>query len=259
VTQRGNRRQDIFFNDQDRRVYLQTLARFCGQHDVALEAYCLMTNHVHLIAVPHRNDSLAKALGQAHRNFARWHNVTHGHSGHLWQNRFYSCPLENQHWCEALLYVELNPVRAGVVSLARDWPWSSARAHLAGEDSTGMLELTAWRKQFTPDIWSEALKSGLASAELAARIREATRTGRPVGSPEYVSRLERAVGYSLRPMKRGRKPKTMAAAAGHANLEIEKESPITDCQHWRNLRLLRRLSGSADVLLRIPSERDHTL
>lgn len=219
MTQRGNRQQDVFLSDQDRLVYLRTLGRYCRQHGVVVEGYCLMTNHVHLIAVPDKDDSLAKALGQAHRDYARWHNVLHGHSGHLWQNRFYSCPLEERHWGEALRCVELNPVRAHLVAVAWDWPWSSARAHSTGADGAGMLDLVRWQGRFTPARWREALELGLAQAGLMERIREATRTGRPFGSTEYVDRLEQEMGRTLRPKKRGRKPNRRLAAAGQIVLQ----------------------------------------
>ncbi|MDA0207457.1 MAG: transposase [Acidobacteria bacterium] len=93
VTQRGNNRQDIFLLDEDRRFYLETLAAFSQRYRLTLLGYCLMTNHVHLIAVPQRPDSLAQALGNTHQLHAQRFNRRYGRSGHAWQNRFFSCPL----------------------------------------------------------------------------------------------------------------------------------------------------------------------
>ena len=186
VTQRGNRRQDVFLSDIHRKVYLKTLRKYCIQYELQVLGYCLMTNHVHLIVVPEREDSLARALGRAHNDYARWFNVIQLQSGHLWQNRFFSCPLERRHEWEALRYVELNPVRARMVERAEQWPWSSAPAHLGGPDRAELLSLARWRERYDAKQWAEALALGLRAADIERRIREATRTGRPFGSEAFV-------------------------------------------------------------------------
>ena len=140
ITQRGNNRQDIFLLDDDRRFYLDTLRERSQRYGVTLLGYCLMTNHVHLVAIPERPDSLARALGQSHSRYAQRFNRRYGRSGHLWQNRFYSCPLGRTHLVRALLYGDLNPVRAGLVGRAEEYPWSSARAHLDGVGVRGGFE-----------------------------------------------------------------------------------------------------------------------
>jgi putative transposase len=116
VTQRGNNRQDIFLADEDRHFYLKTLREKSEQFGLTITGYCLMTNRIHLIAVPRHPDSLAKALGQTHWRYAMRFNRLHRRSGHLWQNRFYSCPLGPSHLATALAYVDLNPVRARLVA-----------------------------------------------------------------------------------------------------------------------------------------------
>ena len=120
ITQRGNNRQDVFLLDDDRRFYLETLRERSQRHGVTLLGYCLMTNHVHLVAIPERPDSLARALGQSHSCYAQRFNRRYGRTGHLWQNRFYSCPLGRTHLLRALLYVDLNPLRAGLKEIGRD-------------------------------------------------------------------------------------------------------------------------------------------
>ncbi len=130
LTQRGNNRREIFFNDSERETYLKLLRHYCSEYGVTILGYCLMTNHVHLIATPQRENSLAKAVGRTHNDYSRWLNVGRRESGHVWQNRFYSCPLERRHLWAALAYVERNPVRAGMVAEPANWPWSSAVAHI---------------------------------------------------------------------------------------------------------------------------------
>ena len=132
VTQRGNRRQQTFFSDDDHELYRELMAVWCERHGVAIWAYCLMPNHVHLIATPASAEGLRRGIGEAHRRYARHVNFREGWRGYLWQGRFASFPLGGAHLLAAVRYVELNPVRAGLVAEAEDWPWSSARAHLAG-------------------------------------------------------------------------------------------------------------------------------
>ncbi len=219
VTQRGNRRQEVFFSDDDRRTYLAILRDHCSRRHTRVLAWCLMTNHVHLVVVPDRQDSLAKALGRTHNDYARWLHIRQRQVGHLWQNRFHSCPLEGRHIWDAIRYVELNPVRAGLVRAAEDWPWSSAAAHLTGEDDWRLTAMEWWREQWTgAGEWRIALESGIREAGFAARLREATRTGRPLGTDEFTKKLESKTGRFLHPRKRG--PKPAAAMAAGASLGI---------------------------------------
>jgi len=129
VTQRGNRRADVFETEDDRHAYLRFLKKYGQRHGLDIWAYCLMTNHIHLVAVPEREESLARALRDAHTVYAMRVNTRTQQSGHVWQGRFYSCVLDEWHLWAAVRYVERNPVRAGMVDRAEDHPWSSARAH----------------------------------------------------------------------------------------------------------------------------------
>jgi len=129
ITQRGNRREDVFLSDADRQAYVGFARKYADLHGLAVWAYCLMTNHVHLVAVPVRKASLALALRDTHAVYAMRFNALAGVTGHLWQGRFYSCPLDEAHLWAAVRHVERNPVRAGLVSHAGDYPWSSAAAH----------------------------------------------------------------------------------------------------------------------------------
>src|SRR3989304_6265032 len=124
ITQRGNNRQAVFFVDDDRRMYLALLKAQAEIHGGGVLGYCLMTNHVHLIGVPQREESLAKAVGRTHFLYSQYINRFHKRSGHLWQNRFFSCALDEVHLLRALAYVERNPVRAKLVRLAWQYEWS---------------------------------------------------------------------------------------------------------------------------------------
>jgi putative transposase len=164
-----------------------------------------MTNHVHIVAVPEREKSLAQCLARAHSEYALALNRAEGRCGHLWQNRFYSCPLDERHLITALLYIDLNPVRGGLIATPWDWPWSSARAHsveLAG-DAVLDCDWAAYCRFWNYREWQDLLLSGMADGESSA-VREATRTGVPLGSPEFVVGLERQVGRRLRLLPRGR-------------------------------------------------------
>jgi putative transposase len=220
VTQRGNNRQDVFFSEQGRIRYLQMLREHSRRHDVRILGWCLMTNHVHLIAIPGGPESLALALGQTHSQYSREQNRHQDRSGHLWQGRFFSCPLESDHLLSAMRYVELNPVRAGMTAAACDWRWSSARAHASPQAHDELLDWPwiRWMDEVRPGAWSYAdWKATLRAAEPPEeldRMRRATKLGEPLGSDEFVRDLEAKAGRRLRVWAQGRPPaKKMAAAA----------------------------------------------
>jgi len=203
VTQRGNRRQQTFFCDEDYGAYVELMADWCGERGVEIWAYCLMPNHVHLIAVPQSEDGLARAIGEAHRRYTRRINFREKWRGYLWQGRFCSFIMDEPHLLAAARYVELNPVRAGLVVDAADWPFSSAKAHLSHRDDrlvhvAPMLEMVA--------NWRGLLDSAIPEEELRD-LREHGRTGYPLGSTTFVDRLEQTSGRVLRPRKPGRPPK----------------------------------------------------
>ena len=150
VTQRGNRRQQTFFSDADYLAYLELLATAKLKAGVETRAYCLMPNHVHFVAMPQSSDGLACFFSNAHRRYTRRITFREGWRGHLWQERFHSCVLDEQHLLAAVRYIELNPVQAGLCARPTQWPWSSVHAHLRGEDddlvttAAMMNRVTAW-------------------------------------------------------------------------------------------------------------------
>ena len=171
---------------------------------MSLLGYCLMSNHVHLIAVPTLPDGLALAFRNAHGRYAAYWNAIHGASGHAWQGRFYSCPLDEVHLWAALRYTELNPVRAGLVSQPESWPWSSAAVHCGETDANPWLADSLWRNRWTVPAWREYLSAPEAESDVAA-IRRSTHTGRPLGDAAFVSELEKTTGRRLIPQKKGRR------------------------------------------------------
>ncbi len=199
VVHRGNRRGALFSSDDERRLYLQWLREYAERGGTRIWAYCLMANHVHLVAVAHRVDSLACTVGRTHWRYAQWLNARRRWTGHVWENRFYSCPLADERIGNALKYVECNPVRAGLVERAEDYAWSSARAHVMGTEDP----LLAPERPFAEPItdWAAWLARGLPPTR-CDEIRAGTTTGRPVGPESFVERLEREIGRDIRPRKR---------------------------------------------------------
>ena len=208
VTQRGNRRQPVFFGDEDYAAYRGLVASACGAEGVRCLAWCLMPNHVHLILSPTHADGLRAALADAHRRYSRRINFAHGWTGYLWQGRFASYPMEDAHLMTAVRYVELNPVRAGLAGRAEDWRWSSAKAHVTGR-SDGLTDLAALAGVHRN--WRAMLRHGLEAGDLGeeelASIEAHMRTGRPRGSGSFIGALEAKTGRALKRRKPGPKPK----------------------------------------------------
>ena len=200
ITARGNHRKIVFRSDDDRRAYLHLLRRFSRQFGMSIWAYCLMGNHVHMIATGKERSSVHKALGNTHRACSRARNLEADVTGHLWANRFYSTTLDEPHLWAAVRYVELNPVRARLVDDATDYAWSSARAH-AGLRADPLLDP---KRPFPGPIgdWLAWLRTGL-EEQTAGRLRLNTSTGRPTGSDGFIVELEGRLGFRLRPRKRG--------------------------------------------------------
>ena len=165
----------------------------------------------HLLGSCHAERSEGPAVvGTLHGRYAAYWNAGQHSSGHVWQGRFYSCPLDEPHLWRALRYTELNPVRAGLVSRAARWEWSSAAAH-CGAAAPAWLELEGWRKRWTPAEWAAYLAATESPEEFTA-LRRFTHTGRPLGNTEFVAALEQSTSRVLRPQKRGRAPRPTADA-----------------------------------------------
>ena len=180
VTQRGNRRQQTFFCESDYQVYLELLSQWSVHYRVTVNAYCLMPNHVHLIITPADRWGLTAALTEIHRRYTQRVNRREGWLGHLWQGRFFSVPLDEPHYDNARHYVELNPVRAGLVASPEAYPWSSAFHSIEKPE-----RLDGWNLDFSA-------------------LRKMTATGRPEGSETFYDRIFSSCGIDVRRRPPGR-------------------------------------------------------
>ncbi len=201
VTQRGNRRQPVFFREEDYQTYLRLLKTQAARWGLDIWAYCLMTNHVHLIVVPSRESSLTRGIAETHRRYTRHINFREGWRGYLWQGRFASVPLDESYLLAAMRYVERNPIAAGLVKAPEAYPWSSAKAHVLRQADPVLApcfltdQILDWR-------------AFLASADPVDRtsdLEHAMRTGRPCGDEPFLSRLEVLLNRRLKRVKPGPK------------------------------------------------------
>jgi len=202
ITQRGIRRFDIFRDRDDRKLYVKLFAESSSLHGLRICSYCLMTNHIHFIAIPEEPDSIWKTFHRCHSRYAVKFNLKYGVTGHLFQGRPFSCVLDNRHFWTAIRYVERNPVRAGIVAKAEEYEWSSARAHcnkvpdpLLDPEWLHNDEVYDWR------AWLDGPDEG----DYLQEIRSRTLTGRPCGDDSFIRIVESGTGRHLRIKKRGPK------------------------------------------------------
>jgi len=191
---------NIFFSDNDKNMYVRCLAKQAVRYELTILSYCLMPNHIHLIVVPKERDSLALAIGEAHRRYTYRINQRNNIRGYLFQGRFYSCALNEKHAVAAIRYVERNPVRAGIVTNAWDYPWSSASYHV------GLREidpLVTTRNYFgLISNWKDLLNIEPDEIKI---LRSRIKTGRPCGDNEFVRKAELITGRILMRQKPGPK------------------------------------------------------
>ncbi len=194
ITQRGNDKQRIFLSDADRRHFLHLLETRSEQRAVRVAGYALMSNHFHLVATSDRPDAVSLFMMDLNGLYATYRNVTHHHTGRVWQGRFYSCVLDDAHWETALRYVEMNPVRAQVAKRAADFRWSSARAHLGLDPTPAWLDSDQFHRHWpTPATWQSRLDA--LSRTQAAALRHAG----ALGSDAFITHLESTYQVQLRP------------------------------------------------------------
>lgn len=199
VTQRGNRRLQTFYSDSDYRAYLRLMTEAKEKAEVSILAYCLMPNHVHFVVVPTTKRGLARLMQHSHRRYAWRINRRMQWQGHLWQSRFYSCPMDDAHLMATVRYIELNPVRAGLCAHPEEWRWSSIHAHVKGHDDCladvrPMLErVSDWHTYLGDTPPDSMIRS----------IRENVSSGRPAGDDEFIKMIEKRTGRRLRKCKSG--------------------------------------------------------
>jgi len=200
ITQRGNNRSDVFLEEPDRQYFLEFLQQALQETKSQLWAYCLMTNHFHLLIVPREPGALGRCLHQVTFKYAQYFNSQYSRAGRLWQNRYFSCPVEQETYLWGVArYIEKNPIRAKIVSQAENYPYSSARAHLLGA-ADDILSSPDW---LTPKERLAYVRffSGAGDEEL---IRKTVCTGRPLGQISFYKKLKRLLKRDLIPQRPGR-------------------------------------------------------
>ena len=208
ITQRGSRQSNVFRDESDRSLYLEQLIDSCHEFLLRIIAYCLMTNHVHFVAIPEREDSIQKVFHRVHGTHAQRFNKKYELVGHLWQERPFSCVLDEGHFWNAIRYVERNPVRAGLVNRAADYRWSSAAAHCNGEDDPVLSSTIRLERHFDREEWLGENEN----LETNKIIRQCTATGRPCGDDDFVKRVERITQRDFTRKPPGPKPKSGPAS-----------------------------------------------
>lgn len=204
VTQRGNRSQKVFFSEADKGLYLALLAKELRSTPVRIWAYCLMDNHVHFVAVPSEENDLARLFGEVHKKYSQTINKRNGWKGYLWQGRFGSCVMDERHLYAAARYVENNPVKAGLVDRAEDYPWSSAAAHVKGVPDR-ILSKSYLAEEIRD--WGRYLRER-EDEEETEKIRYCAGTGRPCGDDAFVDQLEYMLQLKLFTKPKGRRVRT---------------------------------------------------
>ena len=196
VTQRGNRRERVFFSEGDEAAYLRLLHDHAGELAVGVVAYCLMPNHVHHVVVPSTSDGLPRLFKAVHGQYAQRINRMRSQKGHLWQGRYFSSALDSNYFVNAVRYVELNPVRARIVKRAEDYAWSSTGTHCGLRKC--LLEDSMLRSELLPDVgsWSRWLADGLGTEPLEILRRNGSQN-LPCGTTEFVAQLENAADRRL--------------------------------------------------------------
>ncbi|MDQ7056926.1 MAG: transposase [Ghiorsea sp.] len=204
ITQRGNRGEDVFFTDDDRLAYLEWLQSYCVLHGVKIHAYCLMTNHIHIVATPSTKEGLQKVFKPLHMRYAQRINRMKGWKGHLWQGRFFSSPLDDQYLWAGIRYVERNPVRANMVKQGQDYPWSSAAAHCGLKEDKLLGKQEDWGELLvSSEEWADWLLTEEDNEHLNV-LRKHVEKGLPCGSKGFIKALGEKAGRALELRPQGR-------------------------------------------------------
>ena len=209
ITQRGNYRQDVFEDDEDRVSYLSWINDYSKKYKLSIVAYCLMDNHVHFIAIPRKDDSLAKVFSISHMRYSQYFNKKKKASGHLWQGRFYSCVMDDDYLVTALRYVERNPVRAGIVRKPWQWKWSSAGEHVGQRNGIIDIENITTLIDTSDEEWKDYIDLA-ENREEVENIRKHTLLGRPLGTEDFIAKLGKRLGKVLSVLPRGRPKRKIA-------------------------------------------------
>lgn len=213
LIQRGNNREPVFFCDEDDRLYREWLAEAAGEHGCAVHAYVLMTNHVHLLVTPEREDSVPRTMQSLGRRYVRHINAARGRTGTLWEGRYRAAPIDSdEYFFSCCVYIETNPVRAGMAGHPRHWRWSSYRAHAEGRDDPLVSDHPVFRRlgrshAERQEAYRALFKRPL-DEEFVEDLRKATNGGWAMGGETFKRQIAKALKRRVAPLPRGRPPKT---------------------------------------------------
>ena len=209
IIQRGNNREAIFAADDDYRFYLECLKEAALREGLAIHAYVLMTNHVHLLATPQTETSLSKTLQSVGRRYVQYFNYTYDRTGTLWEGRYKATLIDSEHYLlTCMRYIELNPVRASMVDHPGDYPWSSYPANAQGKEQALITPHTLYRRLGRTDserqvAYRQLFRAQLSKADIEA-IREATNKAWVLGNDRFRDKIETLSGRRSAPLPRGR-------------------------------------------------------
>jgi len=212
VVQRGNNRQPIFFSDNDYRVYLDWVGEAGERWGCAIHAYVLMTNHVHLLITPQDADGISRFMQYVGRRYVPYVNHEYRRSGTLWQGRFKSNLVQSEaHLLLCHLYIQMNPVRAGMVTAPGQYPWSSYRSNALGESNAILTAHSEYRslggsEERRHAAYRDLFASRIDEANLE-QLRACLQTGTPFGNGRFTEQIEQTLGRKVGFSKRGRPKK----------------------------------------------------
>src|SRR3990172_1259898 len=205
IVQRGNNREKVFLNKEDKEKYLSLLKKYSGKWNSPILAYCLMSNHVHLLTRPTKNESLYKMMQAITLCYTQYINMTYKRTGRLWESRYHSCIVDKEKYLWAVArYIEQNPVRAKIVNKAEEYPYSSAKAHIENVKYEILGEALFEGRQ--REDYRELMKASIKEEEIN-NIRNHTRNGRPMGSESFIEKMERKLDRIFKSKPRGRPKK----------------------------------------------------
>ena len=208
ITQRGNRGEHIFFEKSDYQTYIEILNEQCVRFHVSLYSYCLLPNQIHLIVIPKKANLLSRAIGETHRRYTNHINLRKNWRGHLFQDRFFSYAMDDQYTLRAIRYIETLPVTLKLTPYPEKYLWSSAKSRIKIHNKDTLIKsLTTFDAIHD---WENYLSRPMDKDEMN-QIQRHLQTGRPRGSHIFLDNVEQKIGRSVRPQKRGRKPKTKVA------------------------------------------------
>jgi putative transposase len=207
ITQRGNRGDNVFLQKEDYRTYLDILKEQCNRFNVSIYSYCLLPNQIHLILAPKEAELMARAVGETHRRYTNHINARENWNGHLFQNRFFSYAMDEQHGLRAARFIENLPVTLKIAPKPENYLWSSAKSRIKIASNNFLKNFQSFHSVQNRESY---LARPMDPKEMN-QIQLHLQTGRPRGSDLFLDNIEREIGRPVRPQKRGRKPKKKAA------------------------------------------------